>query len=230
MSSKNIIPANLTTIRTARGAAPRWPKGMEASHPQRVANIAALYRGATSAALVPDGATWYHEARREAAKLFPDDVVRGAALLAALSPRNKWGRNVVDATAMATAYRVGGVGAAMEVKVCTFTTMKAKAVAILALPEGTTEEEYAAVLRGRKVTSFMRCIAHPEHRGEVCIDGHAVSIALGERIPLASTPSMGAGAYAAYQAAYVEASRQVGASPATVQAVTWVAYRAAHGL
>ena len=228
MSSKN-IPATSTTIRTARGGLPRWPEGAEERHPVRVANIVAMYNVATASTMVPDGAMWYHEAHVEATTLFPDDVVRGAALLAALSPRNKWARNVVDAAAMATAFRVGGAAAAMEVKVCTFPAMKAKAIVVLSLPPGSTEAAYAAILRGRKVTSFMRCIARRTPL-EVCVDGHAVAIAEGHRIPLAKTPSLGAAKYAAYQAAYVEAGRQLGVQPCTAQAVTWVQYRKEHGI
>jgi hypothetical protein len=83
-----------------------------------------------SDAQIKSGRAWYAEAHKIcdnlSSDMFPPEIVAG--VIAALSPRNKWERNILDAEAVLEAVR-GGV-APEDIKVCTFNTNKFKAFEI----------------------------------------------------------------------------------------------------
>lgn len=225
-TSPVLLDSDLTTIRTARGTAPALPAGLDLT--VLTSNILACYDAADEVERVAGGG-WYPAAQDEARRLVDAYGVSlnvAAGVLAALSPRNRWSRNVADAAGMVAAFHVGGTSAAVGVKVCTFTPNKMKAIAILEAVSPTADE-VAAILSGRKLRSFFGCIIGA---ADCCIDGHAVAIALGKRIVLSKTPSLSASRYAAYQVAYGMAAQARGISASTIQAVTWVAYRNSHGI
>jgi hypothetical protein len=91
------------------------------------------------------------------------------AVIAALSPNNKWSRNVANAATLIAAFiRGDGIDA---VKVSTYHKMKQKAWDILA-----ARPDYdgaKAMLKGQKITSFF-CDIMGEFN--VTIDGHARQI------------------------------------------------------
>ena len=224
---KTIIPASMTTIRNKKGMTPYMSKGWDIE--TLTFNILSAYDRADEDERL-SGAAWYPRAQAAAAAMVAATslpLVTCAGVLAALSPRNRWSRNVADAMAMAVAFVAGGTAAAMAVPVCTFNSNKMKARDILTSAGG--RDEVADILSGRKLRSFYGCILG-DRGAEVCIDGHAVSIALGERIPLDSTPSLSAGRYASMQWAYNRAAAARGVSAATMQAVTWVSFRTTHGI
>ena len=151
--------------------------------------------------------------------------------MAALSPSNKWPRNVADTAALCHAWKVGGRAAALEVPVCTFNTMKHRALAVLALatPDPTAIAAVIHGKKGRKVRSLFHCIRSGGAE-DVCIDGHAFNITVGTRAALHKVPSLGQGKYAWLQIAYATAANARGVAPSEMQAVTWVAWRATHGI
>ena len=221
------LPLTSTTIRDSKGRAPKPTKGWLVG--QLTINILSCYDAANADARLSGGA-WYPRAQKAAkamstATALPLTICAG--VLAALSPRNRWSRNVTDAAAMAVAFVSGGTVAASAVKVCTFNSNKQKALAILT--SDADRDGIARILSGRKLTSFYGCIMG-DRGAEVCIDGHAVSIALGTRITLDKTPSLSAGRYATMQVAYNMAAAARGVSAATMQAVTWVSYRTGHSI
>jgi len=198
-----------------------------------VANIVAMYDSASPADRVA-GTAWYRDAHDAATRIQSGTglpMVTVVGVLAALSPRNKWSRNVADAAGMAHAFREAGVDAAMAVKVCTFNQNKRKAATIL---QGVGSlGDVHKVLKGQKLRSFFQCIFSAGQTGDCCIDGHAVSIALGERIPLGKGDkrhSLSAKRYAYYQSLYAAAGAARGVSACTMQAVTWTAYRTQNGI
>ncbi len=224
---KTIIPATATTIRNKKGTTPVLSKGWNIE--ELTANILAAYDAADADSRLA-GAAWYPRAQAAAAAMTAATglpLVICAGVLAALSPRNRWSRNVADAMAMAVAFVAGGTAAAMEVPVCTFNSNKRKARDILTSAAG--RDEVADILSGRKLRSFFGCIMG-DRGAEVCIDGHAVSIAMGCRITLDKTPSLSAGRYASMQWAYNRAAKARGVSAATMQAVTWCAFRTQHSI
>lgn len=189
-------------------------------------NISAVYRLANVADLAA-GLSWYPEARKIAEALaakYPVTVAQAAGVIAALSPRNKWARNVADAEALIKTYAIDPQ-AAEAVKVCTFGTGKAKALRILAGVDSAAQ--VLAILSGPKLQEFFSCIMGAD---DVCIDGHAYSIWLGDRVTLANVPSIGLKLRREIKAAYREAAAELGVTPAECQAVTWCTWRRLHGV
>lgn len=207
---------------------------MDQNFEAHVSNVINEYHKALAAGFAP-AARWYeaaHEACRNISRSTGLGMATVVAVVAALSPRNKWGRNLTDAAAMAAAYVAGGVDAAAAVRVCTFNSNKRKAVALLA---GATPDDVLSDSKGRvrKTLTFHRNILQPEASGavEVTVDGHALAIMLGERITLDKVPSISSQKRWDYcQSVYLEAARRLNVRPSELQSVTWAGYRHRHGL
>ena len=193
---------------------------MTASH------ILATYNLATAAERV-HGETWYPSALKVAkqlAKTYGVHEAEAAGVIAALSPRNNWERNLKDAESLIAAWVAGGAEAALLTKVCTFNGNKAKAVRILEAGV-LTDRDVLAILSGPKLREFYSCI-----RGlaDVCIDGHAYSIWTGGRVTLADVPRIGVKLRKEIKADYATAADQAGVDPSVMQATTWVVWRRIH--
>ena len=193
-----------------------------------IANIQAIYQLAT-----PDerasGKAWYPTARQIAcdiAERYSIHPAEAAGVIAALSPRNRWERNVQDAEALIAAYVAGGPEQAQLTKVCTFGANKAKAIRILEAGV-LTDADVLAILSGPKLQEFYSCI---QGIPDVCIDGHAYCIWNGGRTSLADVPAIGVKLRREIKADYKEAADELGISPSACQAVTWVAWRRIHGV
>ena len=176
------------------------------------------------------GRNWYPSAHRKAIDIsgpFRCGVITSAGVIAALSPNNKWERNLIDAQRMLDTFKTDGAYAASQIKVSTFDPNKAKALAILKL-QSPTVDDVATVLNGRKVSAFYRCILGDSQ--SVCVDGHAYSIWIGHRITTTKTPKISPKLYAQITADYREAARIVSTTsqpiaPAELQAITWLAHK-----
>lgn len=191
-------------------------------------HITAVYHLATTADRL-EGEAWYARAKAIALELcrqYPVSLYQAVGVIAALSPRNKWERNMADAEALIRTYVVDPEAAA-AVKVCTFSSNKAKALRILAdAPD--TAAAVVAILSGPKLSEFFSCIMGIDD--EVCIDGHAFSIWLGDRVTLANVPAIGPKLRRQIKADYREAAAALGIPAAELQAVTWCAWRRLHGV
>lgn len=174
-------------------------------------NIARVYREANESQIAR-GMSWYADAHTFALSL-DDDVERSAGIIAALSPRLDWERNMV----LASRVYVDGFASGTLKGNCS----KADEI----FHHAPTFE----VLSGPKVRAFARCIIDPTDRESVVIDRHAFDVAYGE---VTSDLMRGVldrkGMYEHVAALYVEAARQVGISPCQMQAVTWVVWRENH--
>ena len=191
-------------------------------------NIQAVY-GLANATDRAQGAAWYPQAKAAAQALTDAYGVRlevAIGVIAALSPRNRWERNLADAESLIKVYRVDPDSAA-GVKVCTFGKNKAKALQILALTDANWDS-VLAILSGPKLREFASCIMGDDQ--EVCIDGHAYSVWLGDRVTLAKVPAIGVKLRRTIKADYQAAAEALGVSPSTVQAITWCAWRRIHGV
>jgi hypothetical protein len=195
-------------------------------HERMIANIIAVYRDADETQHA-EGLIWYPNAQKAAyhiAVKYDVSVYIVVAVIAALSPNNKWSRNVSNADALIGAFiRGDGID---SVKVSTYSKMKQKAWDILAVRPN--YDGAKRMLKGQKITSFFMDIM-----GEfnVTIDGHARNIAYGERVGLTDDrTNIGVREYHALQAAYDEASRRVGLLPYQLQAITWRVWRDRHGI
>ena len=195
-------------------------------HERMVHNVMACYRAADSVQ-VAEGLLWYSDAQKAAhsiAAKYGIAVYIVVAVISALSPNNKWARNVVNADALIAAFLRGdGIDA---VKVSTYHAMKKKAWDILA-----ARPDYDGakrMLKGQKITSFFMDIM-----GEfnVTIDGHARNIAYDEKVGLTDDrTNIGVREYRALQAAYEEAARRIGLMPYQLQAITWRVWRDRWGI
>ena len=197
------------------------------------ANIVGKYLLATKSEKV-NGANWYPEALEIATAIAHKtgvDVLTVAAVIAALSPNNKWERNCKDAEDLIAVYVVAGAEAAADVKVCTYGKNKAKAIVLLECGDPT---QYEAILNGRKVVAFYQCIIGSTTA--VVVDGHAYSVWVGERLTMKEVPSIGIKLYRAISDDYRAAAAHINATygceytAAQIQAITWVAHKRIHGV
>ena len=194
-----------------------------------IENIKAVHQLATLTELA-DGDAWYPVANSIAIHLADRHEISEAqaiGVIAALSPRNRWERNVQDADALITAYNIGGPEQARLTKVCTFGANKEKAIRILELSLSCTFDGVLAILSGPKLREFASCIAGLP---EVCIDGHAFCIWAANRTGLKDVPAIGVRLRREIKADYVAAAEELGLTPAACQAITWCVWRRLHGV
>lgn len=158
------------------------------------------------------GFLWYPEAYAIAAEVCPADPIRGAGILAALSPQKTWNQNVhLARTAAASGYAIGHWGA-----------QNRKAQFIL---DGGDPRE---CLNGPKERAFFECIAAPwTDSGFVCLDRHAINAWHGylceddARKRFAGSKRN----YALVSADFVAVARELSILPHQLQAVLWVVWR-----
>jgi hypothetical protein len=187
-------------------------------------NILAVFFNATDLEAI-NGADWYPTANNAAltmARRYSVSLEIAAGVIAALSPNNRWERNLTDADFMIRAYSMGGHNAADSIKVGTYNANKIKALSIL------SGDDCLQILGGLKVRAFYDCIIGGD---SVCIDGHAYAIWKGERIPTTQTPKITPKIYDSIVADYRQAARVINLilkadySAAQIQAITWTAWR-----
>lgn len=191
-------------------------------------NIRAIYRLATAAERV-NGVNWYSTANQIAVSLadrYEISEAQAIGVIAALSPRNKWSRNVIDSENLIIAY-IADPESAATVKVCTFGANKAKAIKTLGLSRAATLEKVLDILSGPKLREFASCIAGLP---EICIDGHAYCIWTGGRTGLKDVPAIGVKLRWRIKADYRAVALDLGLTPSALQAITWCAWRRIHGV
>lgn len=203
------------------------------AHSGQVRNILEVWDGATPEQRTA-GAEWYRDAHGYAADMahdakLPVSVVAG--VIAALSPGNRWERNLGDAKAVIASWAMGK--SRVHPACSTWPSNVRKAKRILDL-DGNPDTPITSILNGPKVTAFFWQILLPNRSARwweealgyvpVTIDGHAVNIARADRRPL-SDVSVNLSQYRNLVASYVLASRKVGVAPSVLQATTWVAWR-----
>lgn len=175
------------------------------THATIVARIVRTFERATSTDL-ESGARWYDEAGQLAASLSSREVSleQAASVIAALSPRTSWARNIAGATALiqqgpTAARALGCMGREVE------TARRAK-------------RDGFAALGGPKTSAFARNIVGD--REAVTVDVWAARAAGVDENLLKRV-----GAYDAVAHAYRLAARRLGVDPATCQATTWIVAR-----
>jgi len=170
---------------------------------------------------------WYDEAQQEAKVIaerldMPVYIVVG--VMAALSPNNKWERNIVNAEELCKAFQDGqGMD---SVKVSTYHKMKEKAWGILT--EFPDYETVIVRLSGKKIISFFRNIMGED---DITIDGHARNIYYNERVGLTDAKtSIGKKEYATLQKEYLTVAKEFDMLGRQMQAITWVAWKKKHNI
>jgi hypothetical protein len=177
-----------------------------------VSRILAAYERAT-ADQRERGRNWYPVAHDLARMLADGDVVRGAGVIAALSPQKEWQLNVRMAKAALAGQPVGHLADALR-----------KVAAIMA---GADPLDVLPV--ALKTGNFYRNILDPADPDPVTIDRHAHDVAAG-------VPYQGVGGkdtygsrglsnvtrYALLAHCYREAAMRLGILPSVLQATTWL--------
>ena len=194
---------------------------------QPVRNILKVYRRATTEDIA-NGISWYDRAKYFAQTISDRNKVHlntVIGVMAALSPNNKWERNVKDCERMVNAWIEGED--LEDFKVSCYNTMKQKAWSILE-DKLTSDTEILTRLNGQKIRSFYSNIRGLE---EVTIDGHALNIALGRVQGLTSDKTnMSKGVYIEMQKHYVRAAKRVDIAPHVLQAITWTTWKREHNI
>ena len=183
----------------------------------------------SSASDVAEGLAWYrtaHTAAIELSSRYSINVSTACGVIAALSPRNKWTRNLLDAENLINVFCTAGADACNEVKVCTFGKNKSKAIAVLTRDTANLDD-IESILSGPKLKEFFRCIIGQD---DVCIDGHAYSIWFGDRITLNKVPSIGVKLRRSIKQDYLAVADANNLTGYEVQAITWVTWRRLHGI
>lgn len=190
-------------------------------------HILAIYKLANPSE-IQHGLTWYVNALTDCRNIandleLPIHIVVG--VVSALSPNNKWERNIVNAKDLCTAFINGND--MDSIKVSTYHKMKQKAWSIL--EQMPSYEETIEILNGKKIVSFFRNINGDEQ--DITIDGHARNIYYNDKQGL-TTPNTNIkkSEYKDIQKAYLRASRKLGIKAYELQAITWVVWRRIHGI
>lgn len=172
-----------------------------------VENILDCYRRATDAERA-EGLAWYSNAHDLALSLSPDDVWRGAGVIASFSPLKKWELNVrLAKNAFATGIATGHTS-----------LFNSCAQRIL---DG---EHTLDVLRGDKTRAFASAIATNGKSEIATIDRHAHDIAMG-RVFSEKERVIGKRLFREMSEAYGKAAEIAGISVAQMQAATWVRWK-----
>ena len=203
-------------------------------------NIENVFKSATKERIA-ETRKWYSDAQKftENLSLKFDNQLSSkkiAGVIAALSPRNEWNRNKLDAVNLCKEFlsnkyyqlNLFGYHFLLQTKVCTFNTNKAKAIQILLSDDSKIE----SILKGNKLISFYRGIIGDTEA--VCIDGHAFNIASNRVTSLAEVPAISDKNYKTLQNVYRDAknfiNKRYGLNLKTgeLQAVTWNEYKRLH--
>lgn len=204
---------------------------------RHIDSIIAMYFSSSKVDRVK-GKNWYSNAYSIACTLGKKYGVHSntvSAVISALSPSNKWNRNVEDAEMMlrANSYDLD----LTECKPSTYGKQKLKAIAIL---EGnvSNDETLKGILSGQKTKSFYANISTNGKTTDCTIDGHAYNIWNGTVTNLNDVPNMTPKTYKMIQEDYRKAAIEISAitesetgeilTASEIQAITWVAYRRIH--
>ena len=184
------------------------------------------------------GCDWYRSALNIAGRIASKYHIRvevAAGVIAALSPNNRWERNIIDAEAIIKCWASGGTDEdILAVKVCTYTKMQEKALAILRF-DIYHKSSITGILNGPKIIEFFNCITNPA-LNDVCIDGHAYSVWFGQRLTMKQVPNIGKKLRQRIKTDYVDACNFINEelnesfTPADIQAITWVAHKRIHNV
>tara|TARA_Y100000992_G_scaffold11264_1_gene6870 strand:+ start:6925 stop:7629 length:705 start_codon:yes stop_codon:yes gene_type:complete len=192
------------------------------------------------------GTDWYPSAYKIAVRLagkyrIPTETAAG--VIAALSPSNRWERNIVDAEALIKVFKAGATRDEVLhpkhpiIKVCTYLGQKTKAWDILHRFDPPMEEwqEITQILKGVKTIEFFNCITNPK-LDDVCIDGHAYSVWLGQRVTLKDVPNLTGKIRTTIKqdyrdaCAFINEELHASYSAADIQAITWVTHKRIHNV
>lgn len=173
--------------------------------------LVALHASTTASDLAA-GLAWYERARAAAESMaIGGDVERAAAVIAHLSPRESWARNVANAARVLQAAADGAECPAVHT-----TGQRVKAWNVATGAADPTADH------GPKTRAFLANILGDTDR--VCVDSWAARAATGDASHRGPSTR---GQYALMERAYQRAARAVGMAPRDLQAAIWIHVRGA---
>jgi hypothetical protein len=193
-------------------------------HPVSAENVMASY-DRSGAATRQQGMRWYADAHTVAKALAHGDADKGAGVLAAYSPQTGWPANMLNAARALELGRAIGPGEGMITK-----DMQAHAQRAI---DGAKADEANT---SSKTKAFARLIRNggdspDDAQGDVVVDRHAMTVAMGQRLPKTEADKAPIGNDRYYQHvadAYREAARRISErdgtpiAPHQIQAITWL--------
>ena len=200
---------------------------------QLVDNILKVYGLATELEK-QEGLAWYSDARKICKRLarkyrVPFKTV--CYVMAALSPNNKWHRNILDTDRVLASFVSGELGEkvvayengnkdALKNLACTYTSNLIKAWQILYF----NDTDFLG--NGLKTNNFAQNI-YSDKSDAITIDFHAISVAHGYRYTIDTVKNVNFKGknYEKFVEAYRTAGEKVGLKGYEIQAVVWVAWR-----
>ena len=160
---------------------------------------------------INQGVTWYGRAREfceEVAFKYNLPIWKVVLIVSALSPRNKWSRNKLDAISV--------IRHGLDASCATFNNNKEKACKIFHAQS--IKEGLEILGNGKKTRAFFMNI-YNYNSNKVCIDSWACRVArLGKDVPTVKQ-------YIELEKAYKIVADKHGYLPMDIQAICWVAYR-----
>jgi hypothetical protein len=171
-------------------------------------NIMRVYESATDSEY-REGMEWYNNQHDIALSFTPDDVWRGAGIIAAYSPNNEWKRNLY----LATQTLITGTP-----RTDYLPKQVAKVERIL------NGEPTLDVLRGKKERAFAAAIATNGQSDIATIDRHAHDVCVG-RVTDEGKKHIPTKTFNLMVEHYRQASYEAGIMVAQMQAITWVVWR-----
>ena len=152
------------------------------------------------------GLSWYERAHNEClllSQVFELPLSKVVGVVSALSPNNKWKRNLFDTWNFLDK-------PSLETKVCTFLTQRKKALAIL--NSDGSDNSILAILKGNKTCNFYNNILHYKDSDVVTVDTWAYrSVNL----------KQSAKNFRLTELAYKEVAQDLNLRPHQLQAVVW---------
>lgn len=192
-------------------------------------NILACYHRASDTDR-REGLYWYETAHNDAqalAERYGITVFQAAGVIAALSPSNTWGGNLIDADILLGAWRAGkrlpsvGVYGMRNVeKAGRILNGQGNGLAVLSQFNEST---------GPKTWAFYQLIAEPLACELVCIDRHAKAVAVNRASDDSARSLVGRSEYRQLARHYTHVAGLVGLLPHQVQAICWVTWRRLQG-
>lgn len=167
-----------------------------------------------------EGAQWYDDAYNfclSTEQLYGTKLKIVAAVVSALSPRNRWERNKQDALSLIDAKQAGQ--SLESFTVCTFTGNKKRAWDLLDVADSFDPDEF---FKGPKTRCFWDNIVYPDSR-RVTIDTWAARAAYNTRANWQRSLTLTE--YRRLEKQYRVAADEVGALPKHFQAAVWVSVR-----
>lgn len=221
---------------------------MSTTDPQfHTRNITRYFRS-IDPAVIAEGREWYPKAFALAEKLAADylpedydyrddewarEITKAAAVIAVLSPRLAWSKNVELAQRIYRWHAEHGFKGALTMVDLSWPGLKDGARKALKILEGWDVNE---TVKGPKVRQFWHTIVNPSDPRAVVVDRHAFAVAAGRVLTDEELGKYSGrlGTYDAVSEMYRRAAKiltlelEATITPAEVQAITWTAWRREH--